>query len=152
LYQAEEKMLRLAVYDNQDFVFANEVGEMLDLDSVSKAFSALATEVGIEVNGISLHSCWHFGATQALVAGNDLRTATALLRHADASVTLRTYAPRGSRSAGEGVTGIGDAIVAAQARRAAGENTRPWTASKSHQGLYHCTEIAPRRLDRRDST
>jgi site-specific recombinase XerD len=99
LYQAEEKMLRLAVYDNQDFVFANEVGEMLDLDSVSKAFSALATEVGIEVNGISLHSCWHFGATQALVAGNDLRTATALLRHADASVTLRTYAHvvRGAR-------------------------------------------------------
>jgi hypothetical protein len=53
LHQAEEKMLHLVVYDNQHFVFANEVGEMLDLDSVSKAFSALATEVGIKVKGIS---------------------------------------------------------------------------------------------------
>jgi integrase len=123
--QAEEKMFHRDVYDDQDFVFANEVGEMLDLDSVSKAFSALATDVGIKVKGISLHSCRHFGATQALVAGNDLRTVAALLGHADASVTLRTYAHVVPGAQEKAVTGIGDAIVAAQARRAAGENTRP---------------------------
>jgi integrase len=122
--QAEEKMLHRDVYDDQDFVFANEVGAMLDLDSVSKAFSALATEVGIKVKGISLHSCRHFGATQALVAGNDLRTVAALLGHADASVTLRTYAHVVPGAQERAVAGIGDAIAAAQARRAASENSR----------------------------
>jgi integrase len=122
--QAEEKMLYRDVYDDQDFVFADKVGGLLDLDAVSKAFSALASEVGIKVKGISLHSCRHFGATQALVAGTDIRTVAALLGHADASVTLRTYAHVVPGAQEKAVTGIGDAIVAAQRRRAAGESHR----------------------------
>jgi integrase len=123
--QAEEKMLHRDVYDDHGFVFADKLGGLLDLDAVSKAFSALASEVGIKVKGISLHSCRHFGATQALVAGNDIRTVAALLGHADASVTLRTYAHVVPGAQEKAVAGIGDAIVAAQARRAAGENSRP---------------------------
>jgi integrase len=122
--QAEEKMLHRDVYDDQDFVFADKVGRLLDLDAVSKAFSALASEVGIKVKGISLHSCRHFGATQALVSGTDIRTVAALLGHADASVTLRTYAHVVPGAQEKAVTGIGDAIIAAQRRRAAGENPR----------------------------
>lgn len=123
--QAEAKMLHRDVYEDHGFVFADEVGGMLDLDAVSKAFSALASEVGIKVKGISLHSCRHFGATQALVAGNDVRTVAALLGHADASVTLRTYAHVVPGAQEKAVAGIGDAIVAAQARRAASENPHP---------------------------
>jgi integrase len=123
--QSEEKMFRRDVYEDHGFVFADELGAMLDLDAVSKAFSALASDVGIKVKGISLHSCRHFGATQALVAGNDIRTVAALLGHADASVTLRTYAHVVPGAQEKAVAGIGEAIVAAQARRAAGENSRP---------------------------
>ncbi len=120
--QAEEKMFHRDVYDDQNFVFADKVGRLLDLDAVSKAFSTLAYEVGIKVKGISLHSCRHFGATQALVAGTDIRTVAALLGHADASVTLRTYAHVVPGAQEKAVTGIGDAIIAAQRRRAAGES------------------------------
>lgn len=119
--QSEEKMFRRDVYQDRDLVFADEVGGMLDLDAVSKAFSSLASEAGIKAKGISLHSCRHFGATQALVAGNDVRTVAALLGHADASVTLRTYAHVVPGAQEKAVAGIADAIVAAQARRAAGE-------------------------------
>jgi integrase len=142
--QVEEKMLHRDVYDDQDFVFANELGAMLDLDSVSKAFSALATEVGIKVKGISLHSCRHFGATQALVSGNDLRTVAALLGHADASVTLRTYAHVVPGAQERAVARIGDPIAAAhkhgarQARTLARERRRKTmkgctTAPKLHR-------------------
>lgn len=80
---------------------------MLDLDAVSKAFSALATEVGIKAKGISLHSCRHLGATQALVAGNDIRTIAALLGHADPSVTLRVYCHVVPGAQEKAVAGIG---------------------------------------------
>jgi|HubBroStandDraft_4_1064222.scaffolds.fasta_scaffold88846_2 integrase len=123
--QAEEKMLHRDVYEDHGFVFADKLGGLPDLDAVSKAFSALASQVGIKVKGISLHSCRHFRATQALVAGSDIRTVAALLGHADASVTLRTYAHVVPGAQEKAVAGIGDAIVAAQARRAAGENSRP---------------------------
>ncbi len=88
-------------------MFADEVGGMLDLDAVSKAFSALATEVGIKAKGISLHSCRHLGATQALVAGNDIRTIAALLGHADPSVTLRVYCHVVPGAQEKAVAGIG---------------------------------------------
>lgn len=106
-------------------MFADEVGGTVNLDAVSKAFAALASEVGIKAKGISLHSCRHFGATQALVAGNDIRTVAAMLGHADASVTLRTYAHVVPGAQEKAVAGIGEAIVAAKARRAAGGDVSP---------------------------
>ena len=109
-------------YQDRGFVFADELGRLLDLDSVSKAFSALASRLGIKSKGISLHSCRHFGATQALVSGNDVRTVAALLGHASASTTLNVYGHVVAGAQERAVTGIGDAIAAAQARHAAAEN------------------------------
>jgi integrase len=98
-----------------------ELGGLLDLDAISKAFAALAGAAGIKAKGISLHSCRHFSATQALVAGNDVRTVAALLGHASPSTTLNVYGHVVAGTQERAVAGIGDAIAAAQARRAAGQ-------------------------------
>jgi hypothetical protein len=52
--------------------------------------------------GVSLHSCRHFGASEALVRRSDLRTVAGAQEHA--------------------IDGIGDAITEAQARRAIAKN------------------------------
>ena len=119
--QLEAKMLNRDRYDDQGLVFADDLGGLLDLDAISKAFSALALEAGIKSRGISLHSCRHFSATQALVAGNDIRTVAALLGHASPSTTLNVYGHVVAGAQERAVAGIGDAILAAQARRIAGQ-------------------------------
>lgn len=63
----------------------------------------------------------HFSATQALVAGNDVRTVAALLGHASPSTTLNVYGHVVTGAQERAVAGIGEAIAAAQARRAAGQ-------------------------------
>ena len=83
-------------YVDQDLVFAGDLGEMLDLDAVSKAFAARASTLGIKVRGISLG-------------------------HGDASTTLRMYAHLIEGEKAKVAASVGDAIRAAQARRAAGQ-------------------------------
>jgi integrase len=63
--QAAQKLLKRKEYEDQGLVFADELGRLLDMDAISKTFAALARELGIKRKGISLHSCRHFGATQA---------------------------------------------------------------------------------------
>ncbi len=120
--QREEKMRNRDRYADQGLVFADELGGMLDLDAISKAFATLARTAGIKAKGISLHSCRHFCATQALVAGNDVRTVAALLGHADPGVTLRVYGHVVAGAQERAVAGIEEAIAAAEARRTAGQN------------------------------
>lgn len=99
-----------------DFVFADDHGKPLDLDRVSKAFSAIASSLGIKSKGVSLHSLRHFGATQALVAGNDVRTVAALLGHASPSTTLNVYGHVVAGAQERVVAGIDAALAAAKAR------------------------------------
>lgn len=120
--QNEEKMRNRDRYLDQDLVFADDLGGMLDLDGISKLFAALARMAGIKTKGVSLHSCRHFSATQALFAGNDVRTVAALLGHASPSTTLNVYGHVVAGAQEQAVAGIEDAITAAQARRAAGQN------------------------------
>ena len=47
-------------YEDQGLVFAGQLGGMLDLDAVSKAFAAIAKTVGIKAKGVSLHSMVSF--------------------------------------------------------------------------------------------
>ena len=108
-------------YLDQGLVFADEFGGMLDLDAVSEAFAAIAKTIGIKAKGISLHSCRHYNATQALVDGNNVRTIAALLGHSDPSTTLRTYGHVVAGAQERAVASIGNAIRAAQARRAISE-------------------------------
>ncbi len=121
--QAAEKLAApQGCYADQGLVFADELGGLVDLDAVSKAFAAIARAAGIKTKGISLHSCRHFCATQALVAGNDVRTVAALLGHSLASTTLNVYGHVVAGAQERAVAGVEDAITAAQARRAAGQN------------------------------
>jgi integrase len=120
--QREERMLNRDRYADQGLVFADELGGLVDLDAVSKAFAAIACAAGIKTKGISLHSCRHFCATQALVAGNDHVTVGALLGHSLASTTLNVYGHVVAGAKERAVACIEDAIAAAQARRAAGQN------------------------------
>jgi integrase len=120
--QREEKMRNRDRYDDQDLVFADEFGGVIDLDAMSKSFATLARLAGVKTKGVSLHSCRHFFASQALVAGNDVRTVAALLGHSLASTTLNVYGHLIAGAQERAVAGIEDAIVAAQARRAAGRN------------------------------
>lgn len=120
--QAGEKLRKRRQYVDQGLVFADPLGGLLDLDAVSKAFASLAERLGIKRRGISLHSCRHFGATQALAAGSDVRTVAALLGHASAATTLNVYGHVVAGAQERAVAQIEGAITAA--RRAAGENLR----------------------------
>ncbi|MGA7247029.1 MAG: tyrosine-type recombinase/integrase [Candidatus Cybelea sp.] len=119
--QAAEKLLKRKEYEDQGLVFADELGRLLDLDAISKSFAALARGLGIKRKGISLHSCRHFGATQALAAGSDVRTVAALLGHASASTTLNVYGHVIPGAQERAVAQIDHAIAVAQARKGAAE-------------------------------
>ncbi|MGA8099940.1 MAG: site-specific integrase, partial [Candidatus Cybelea sp.] len=137
--QAEAKMRHRDVYDDRGLVFADEFGGLLDLDRVSKAFAALAREIGIKAKGISLNSFRHYGATQAIHDGHDLKTVAALLGHADSGLTLRVYGHVRPGAQEKAVAGIGEAIAAAQARRAAGESSQGQATDR--QGVPAAPEL-----------
>jgi integrase len=119
--QAPTKMRNRDRYHDQGLVFADELGVMLDLDAVSKTFAAIAKTVGLKAEGISLHSMRHFFASQSIADGNDVLTVAALLGHSDPSTTLRIYGHLFAGAQDRAVASVGNAIRAAQARRAAGE-------------------------------
>ena len=119
--QAAEKLLKRKEYEDHGLVFADDHGRLLDLDAISKTFAALARGLGIKRKGISLHSCRHFGATQALAAGSDVRTVAALLGHASASTTLNVYGHVIAGAQERAVAQIHHAIAVAQARKGAAE-------------------------------
>ncbi|HEY2476672.1 MAG TPA: site-specific integrase [Candidatus Cybelea sp.] len=119
--QASTKMRNHDRYHDHGPVFADELGGMLDLDSVSKAFAAIAKTVGIKAKGISLHSMRHLVASESIADGNDVRTVAALLGHSDTSTTLRIYGRLVAGAQKRAVASVGNAIRAAQARRAAAE-------------------------------
>jgi integrase len=109
-------------YTDRYFVFADRIGGWLDLDAVSKAFSALLRAEGFKSRGLSLHSLRHFVGTMGLAMGNDVRTVSDLLGHADPGVTLRVYGHAVAGTKERAVGSIGDALIQAKARRLAGQN------------------------------
>ena len=80
---AEKRAAPEGRYNDRGFVFANDEGGWLDLDAVTKAFSAVLLAEGLKERGLSLHSLRHFVGTMGLAMGNDVRTVSDLLGHAD---------------------------------------------------------------------
>ena len=105
-------------YVESGLVFTDERGGMLDLDAVTKAFSTLAAKAGIKAKGVTLHSLRHFAATEAIVAGSDVRTVAALLGHSSARTTLEVYGHVVAGAQERAVASIEQAITTAQARLA----------------------------------
>jgi hypothetical protein len=58
-HQAWEKRITQGSYNDQGLVFADELGGMLDLNAVSRAFSIALAEASIKAKGYSLHSLRH---------------------------------------------------------------------------------------------
>jgi integrase len=147
--QREEKMRNRDRYIDQSLVFADEVGGMLDLDTISKEFSSLARAARIKTKGISLHSCRHFSATQALVAGNDVRTVAALLGHADPGVTRCAFTGTSSQVPRSGP--LRASRTRSRRRRHAVRPVRI-EGSRSHPGICTATEWQPRAAPGRSIT
>lgn len=55
------------------FVFADHTGGLLDLDGVSKSFSAILRDLGIKAKGLSIRSLRHFVGAMGLATGNHAR-------------------------------------------------------------------------------
>lgn len=120
--EAEKLAARDGTYNDRGFVFADNTGGLLDLDGVSKSFSAILRGLGIKAKGLSLHSLRHFVGTMGLATGNDARTISDLLGHADPGLTLRVYGHAVAGAQERAVTSISHALLQAKARRLAGEN------------------------------
>lgn len=76
-------------YDDQGYVFANELGQPYDPNYVTMWFRTIAKELGME--GIGLHSLRHTYASEMIRAGNDVGVISELLGHHDKGFTLKTY-------------------------------------------------------------
>ncbi|MCG5216549.1 site-specific integrase [Streptosporangium sp. KLBMP 9127] len=70
-------------------IFTREDGSELKPDWVSEQFERLAFAAGLPP--IRLHDLRHGAATMSLAAGNDMKTTSAMLRHANLAITSDLY-------------------------------------------------------------
>jgi len=87
--QAQNRLLMGTTLQESDLVFSKLDGSPLLPDSVSHAFSVLASRLGLK--GIHLHSARHTHATLMLKQGVHPRVVQERLGHASISVTLDVY-------------------------------------------------------------
>jgi integrase len=88
--QSEEK-LSAEEYTDQDFVFANEVGEPLDEKNVVRRhFKPLLAKAGLPAD-IRLYDLRHTCATLLLSRGENPKIVSERLGHASVTLTLDTY-------------------------------------------------------------
>jgi integrase len=100
--QREERMVWGAAWTESGRIFTREDGSELKPDWVSEHFERLAFAAGVPP--IRLHDLRHGAATLSLAAGNDMKTTSAMLRHASQAITSDTYTsvlPDLARSAAE---------------------------------------------------
>ena len=101
--QLEDKMKNRKIYEDSGHVFQSEVGGPITPYSATDAFRKLCAKVGIKA---SLHTLRHTFATWLLRDGVDVKTVSAVLGHANASVTLNVYAHLLPGAAEEAITAI----------------------------------------------
>jgi len=77
-------------YPDLGYVFAGQWGGTPNPDALGHAVRAIAREAGLPVAG--MHAMRHAVATWLLRAGVDIRTVSAVMRHANPSITLNIYA------------------------------------------------------------
>ena len=90
LAQQNEYMLSLGeVYKNQNFVFANLISNMLDLDHVSQGFKRITVKAGHPK--ARLHDLRHYNASRLTAKGATFISVKERLGHASAAFTMNTY-------------------------------------------------------------
>ncbi len=116
--QAQEKLAAGEAYCDQGFIFADEIGEPLDLDAPTRAFKVLARKAGIP--WARLHDLRHTAATWALASGADVRSVSAVLGHSAPSTTLNVYGHVVAGLQLKAVEAIDATLERARSRRARG--------------------------------
>lgn len=90
-HRAEQSALRLKLglgKDSAGFVVTDALGSQLDPDAFSKAFAAEASAI----KAVTFHSLRHTHITHQLRAGVPVHIVSARAGHANANITLGTYA------------------------------------------------------------
>ncbi len=88
--QAKDKLAAGAMYDDQGFVFATELGGLPSPGAISHAVRRIARRAGLSVRGV--HAMRHSTGSWLIRSGVDVRTVAAILRHSAPSTTLNVYA------------------------------------------------------------
>lgn len=87
--QAEARLKAGPLWQNNGFVFCNEVGEHLSPNTVYHNFKRIAVSIGLP--DARLHDLRHSYAVASLRAGDDIKTVQGNLGHHTAAFTLDTY-------------------------------------------------------------
>lgn len=88
--QAEEKLKMGNLYQDQDLIFATQVGTPIDAQNVvNRSFKPLLRSAGLP--NIRFHDLRHTCATLLLGKGVNLKVTQERLGHADTSMTMNTY-------------------------------------------------------------
>lgn len=87
--QAEMRLKAGSLWQDNNFVFCNEIGERLSPNTVYHNFKRIAASIGLPE--ARLHDLRHSYAVAALRAGDDIKTVQGNLGHHTASFTLDTY-------------------------------------------------------------
>lgn len=105
--QLEEQLRAGQLWDHDGHVFCTEVGRPLDPSNVTKMFTKLATEHGLDA---SPHSMRHTVATLLLSAGRPVNDVAAMLGQSPA-VLMTTYAHAMPSSQRESANVLGAAVL-----------------------------------------
>lgn len=87
--QVEARLKAGPLWQNNGFVFCNEVGEHLSPNTVYHNFKRIAASIGLP--DARLHDLRHSYAVASLRAGDDIKTVQGNLGHHTAAFTLDTY-------------------------------------------------------------
>ena len=87
--QDGEKARAGNLYENNDLVFATEIGRLIDPGNFNRTFDRMIKRAGIEHT--NLHALRHTYATRSLESGIDMRVLQELMGHSSMSVTADVY-------------------------------------------------------------
>jgi integrase len=87
--QAKDRLAAGEAYEDRGLVFAGELGDPLEPETVSKTFTRLVARSGLRP--LSLHGLRHTFATLGLEAGVDVLEVAAVLGHSSPAITQAVY-------------------------------------------------------------
>jgi site-specific recombinase XerD len=87
--QAQQRLAVGTAWQNEDRVFATEIGTAMDPRNVGRRFKALAMRAGCP--DATPHTLRHTAATLLLSAGHDLAAVSEMLGHSSKVITLSVY-------------------------------------------------------------
>lgn len=87
--QLEERLAAGSAYEQNDFVFANPIGQPLNRSELHRRFKVTLERAGLP--NVRLYDLRHTFCTLSLAAGIDLKTVSADMGHASVAFTLDHY-------------------------------------------------------------